>query len=133
MSGRVAPTRRLPANGTRGSVALWAIDRWPGAVQRAALAGGVAGSFLGLLFGLLSINRPVLNGLLFYVLGFVVGGLLGAAAAALFRLVAPSAAQRQGGDGAARHARPEAGAKAETPVTPGRRASATTTRNDNEE
>ncbi len=53
--------------------------RWrPGPVQRAALTGGVVGSAGGLAFGLLVLNRPLLNALAFYLLGFALGWLVGA-------------------------------------------------------
>ncbi len=51
--------------------------RWrPNRHLRNAVAGGVAGSAVGLLFGVLSLNRPVANALVFYLLGFLVGALV---------------------------------------------------------
>ena len=52
--------------------------RWsPGPVLRGALIGGVLGSACGLAFGLVALNRPLLNALVFYVLGFAAGALGG--------------------------------------------------------
>lgn len=52
-------------------------------MARAALLGGVLGSTAGLAFGMLSLNRPLLNALVFYVLGFLLGTVAGAALALL--------------------------------------------------
>ncbi len=49
--------------------------RWrPNRRLRNALAGGVVGSAVGLLFGALSLNRPVANALVFYLVGALVAG-----------------------------------------------------------
>lgn len=64
------------------------------------LAGGVVGSFFGLILGLASLNRPLLNGFVFYLLGFVVGGLAGAVAGLLLRGLRALRRSRAGPDGA---------------------------------
>lgn len=81
-----------PVKPRRVSVPLLHPARWPGPVQRLMLTGGVVGSFLGLVLGLMSVNRPLLNGLLFYLLGFLFGVLARAAAGLL--LVAARAGAR---------------------------------------
>ena len=69
----------MNTRGRRARGARRGHDGWrPGPVQRTALAGGVVGSLFGLAFGLLALNRPLLNALTFYLLGFAVGCLLGA-------------------------------------------------------
>ncbi len=66
--------------------------RWsPGPVLRGALLGGVLGSACGLLFGLVALNRPLLNALAFYVLGFTAGSVGGG----LLALAGPRPAGRE--------------------------------------
>ena len=48
----------------------------PGRRLRAVLLAAALGSFLGLVFGLTSLNRPILNAAVFYVLGAVVAAVL---------------------------------------------------------
>jgi hypothetical protein len=64
----------------------------PGRRLRAVLLAVVAGSAFGLVFGLGSLNRPLLNALVFYALG-------GAAAAALAGLVVLCVPRRGGRGG----------------------------------
>jgi len=54
---------------------------------RAAVVGAVLGSVLGFTLGLTSINRPLANAVVLYVLCASVGALLGLGAAALHRAV----------------------------------------------
>lgn len=65
--------------------------------------GAFVGSLFGLVFGLGSLNRPLLNALVFYVLGALAGAGAGAAVLALRRL-APSP-QRRGWSGSAQRRR----------------------------
>lgn len=67
------------------------------------LLGAFTGSLFGLVFGLGSLNRPLLNALVFYVLGAIVGALAGAAVLAL-RRISPRP-QRRGWSGSAGRAR----------------------------
>lgn len=60
----MSPSSRVPLR-WRPSRHLWA-----------AAGGGVLGSATGLLFGMMSLNRPLANAAVFYVLGFGLGALL---------------------------------------------------------
>lgn len=60
----MSPSSRVPLH-WRPSRHLWV-----------AVGGGVLGSATGLLFGIMSLNRPLANAAVFYVLGFGLGALL---------------------------------------------------------
>ena len=60
--------------------------RWtPPPVLRMAFLGAVFGSVFGLALGLMSVNRPIANALVFYVLCGLLGAALAAVAYALGR------------------------------------------------
>ena len=59
----------------------------PGTALQVVLGAAFAGSVIGLVFGLASLNRPLANAAVFYVLGGVVAAALAAAAFVLARAV----------------------------------------------
>ncbi len=69
-----------PTKTRRGSVPVLHSARWPGPVHRLVLTGGVLGSFLGLVLGLMTGDRPLLDVLVLYLLGFLFAVLTAAAA-----------------------------------------------------
>ena len=61
--------------------------RWrPPPVLRTAAVGAVFGSVFGLALGLMSVNRPIANALVFYVLCGLLGAVLAVVAYALGRV-----------------------------------------------
>ena len=69
--------------------------RWqPGLTLRLAAAGGVFGSFVGLLVGLLRPDRELVDVVWHYLLGFALGAALGTAAGALFAVSTLRSARR---------------------------------------
>lgn len=69
----------------------------PGPALQVVLGAAFAGSVIGLVFGLVSLNRPLANAAVFYVLGAVVAAALAAVALALGRAVARAAGRRRDG------------------------------------
>ncbi len=67
-----------PTAGARGSTPV--LRGWrPGPAARLAVLGGVIGSFVGLVLGLSSPDRPFAGSLLLYLLGFLAGVVIGTA------------------------------------------------------
>lgn len=76
---RIVAKPRQPARLHRANAAsAMRRGRWPGPTQRLMLLGGILGSMVGLFWGFGSLNRPLVNGLVFYLVGFGVGVLCGA-------------------------------------------------------
>lgn len=84
---RRGPARPGPARRSTVFAPPSLLDGWPGPAARLVLSGGVVGSFLGLALGLLGLNRPLLNGLVLYLVGFLVGALFGGLIALVLRAV----------------------------------------------
>ena len=68
----------------------------PGTALQVVLGAAFAGSAIGLVFGLVSLNRPLANAAVFYVLGAVVAAALAAVAVVLGRAVARASGRRRG-------------------------------------
>ena len=71
--------------------------RWrPPALVRAGAVGLVLGSAFGLVFGLLSLNRPVANALVFYVLCAATGAAVGSVTEAVRGVVRRAGSRSRG-------------------------------------